>query len=191
VGVGLPLSTGDSSLPFFKQYYSGGVNSMRGWPVRGIGPGAKPLAPYNANTLNDRTGDIKLEANGEFRYNIAQNIFNTFNLKGVLFVDAGNVWNFRNTRPGGGDDSLQFNINHLYQQLGVAAGTGFRIDVANIVIRIDLGFRFKHPDILANDGWKAPSIGFDDLFPKLFSREYRQWRYENFNLNIGIGLPFQ
>ena len=191
MGVGLPLSTADSSLPFFKQYYSGGANSMRGWPVRGIGPGAKPLAPYNTNTLNDRTGDIKLEANGEFRYNIAQNIFNTFNLKGVLFIDAGNVWNFRNTRPGGGNDSLQFNIKNLYKQLGVDAGTGFRIDVANIVIRIDLGFRFKHPEMLANDGWKAPSIGFDDLFPKLFSREYRQWRYENFNLNIGIGLPFQ
>jgi outer membrane protein assembly factor BamA len=164
---------------------------MRGWPVRGIGPGAKPLAAYDANTLNDRTGDIKLEMNGEYRYTIAQNIFNVFNLKGAIFIDAGNVWNFRNSNPNGTPDSLQFSFKNVYKQLGVDIGTGFRFDFSTVVLRIDLGFRVKRPDLIKNDGWKAPSIGFDDLFKKLFSREFREWRYENFNFSLGIGLPFQ
>jgi hypothetical protein len=33
-GVGIPLSKSDTTLPFFKQYFGGGPNSMRGWPVR-------------------------------------------------------------------------------------------------------------------------------------------------------------
>ncbi len=45
-GVGIPLSKSDTTLPFFKQYFGGGPNSMRGWPVRGIGVGGQPLAPY-------------------------------------------------------------------------------------------------------------------------------------------------
>ena len=65
---------------------------MRGWPVRGIGPGAKPLAAYNSISLNDRTGDVRIEINSEYRYDIAPIIPNSLTLKGALFVDAGNVF---------------------------------------------------------------------------------------------------
>ena len=194
-GFGLPLDNNDTAtLPFFKQYYSGGANSMRAWPVRGIGPGAKPLADFGSSVLNDRTGDIRLEGNIEYRKDLFQIIPNTLMLKGALFIDIGNVWNFKNTRPGGGPDSLQFSFKTLYKQLGVAAGTGLRFDFTYFLLRIDLGFRFKRPDLTENDGWKAPSIGFDDLFKKLFSRgandEFRKWRYENFNFTIGLSYPF-
>lgn len=191
VGIGIPIGSSDSSLPFFKQYFAGGSNSMRGWPVRGIGPGAKPLAPYGSRTLNDRTGDIKIELNGEYRYNIAQNIFNVFSLKGALFIDAGNVWNFNKSTPAGVYDSLQFDFRNLYKQLGVNVGTGFRLDFNYVVLRVDLGFRFKRPDLKENDGWKIPDIGINDVFDKIFTKGYRQWRYENFNFSLGIGLPFQ
>jgi outer membrane protein assembly factor BamA len=93
--LAFPLAKADTTLPFFKQYFAGGANSMRGWPIRGVGPGAKPLAPYNSSTLNDRTGDIKFEMNGEYRYDITQIIPNSLALKGALFVDVGNVWNTR------------------------------------------------------------------------------------------------
>jgi outer membrane protein insertion porin family len=191
-GLGVPLGH-DSSLPFFKQYYSGGSNSMRGWPVRGIGPGARPLTPYaTTTTFNDRTGDIKLEANIEYRYNILSVIPNTLMLKGALFADIGNVWNFNNIS---GADSLQFQLNTLYKQLGVDLGTGFRLDFNYFLIRFDFGFRFKRPETsYINDGWKAPNIGFDDAFQKIFTRgpnsEYKAWRYENFNFSIGLSYPF-
>ncbi len=196
-GVGIPIGKSDTTLPFFKQYFSGGANSMRGWPIRGIGPGSKALAPYNSRTLNDRTGDIRLELNGEYRYDIAQIIPNSLILRGAFFVDAGNVWNFKNTRPGGGTDTLQFNFNRLYKQLGVTAGTGFRFDFNYFLLRFDLGFRFKRPDIAKNDGWQMPNITFNNLFKKgdpispgsnTFTN--RIWRYENFNFTIGLSYPF-
>jgi len=189
-GAGLPIGSKDSTLPFFKQYFAGGPNSMRAWPIRGIGPGSKALAAYNVGSLADRTGDIRLEGNIEYRKDLAQLIPNTLTLKWALFADIGNVWNWKNTQPGNAVDSAQFNIKNLYKQLGVNLGTGFRFDFNYVVLRFDFGFRFKRPELEANGGWKAPSIGFDDLFAKLFSKDYRQWRYENFNFTIGLNYPF-
>ncbi len=194
-GVGVGLGSKDTTLPFFKQYFGGGSNSMRGWPVRGIGRGSQPLAPFGANKFNDRTGDIQLEANLEYRYVIAQIIPNSLVLKGAIFCDIGNIWNLRNTKPGGGTDSTQFQFKNLYKELGLNLGTGFRVDFNYFVLRFDLGFRFKRPELsYINDGWKVPSLGFDDVLQKLFTRgkndEYKKWRYENFNFTIGISYPF-
>jgi hypothetical protein len=192
VGVGIPLFK-DSSLPFFKQFFGGGTNSMRGWPIRGIGAGGLPLAAYQQNQFNDRRGDMQIELNAEYRYDIARIIPNLLTLRGAVFVDAGNVWNLRNSKTDGTTDSTQFKFKNLYKQMGLSAGTGFRLDFNYVVIRFDLGFRFKRPETsYINDGWKLPSIGFNDFFGKLFSggEENRRWRYENFNFTLGIGVPF-
>lgn len=187
-GVGIPFSKSDTTLPFFKQYYGGGPNSMRGWPVRGIGIGGQKLAPYQNNRFNDRTGDIQLEANGEYRYNIAPLFSNAVNLKGAVFIDAGNIWNFKNTKTDGSLDSAQFKFKNIYKQLGVSAGTGLRFDFNYFLIRFDLGFRFKRPDITENNGWQIPAVNFKNLFGN--NTENRKWRYENFNFTIGIDYPF-
>lgn len=196
-GLGVPIGSRDTTLPFFKQYFGGGPNSMRAWPVRGIGPGSQSLVNYNNRTLNDRTGDIRLEANIEYRQHLAQIIPNTLALKWALFADIGNVWNFKNTRPDQQFDSTQFpfhSLKDLYKQLGVNLGTGLRFDFNYVALRLDFGFRFKRPELTQNSGWKIPSIGFNDLLPKLFGRgkddEYRKWRYENFNFTISLNYPF-
>jgi outer membrane protein insertion porin family len=195
-GVGVPIGNDTfKTLPFFKQYFGGGSNSMRGWPVRGIGRGGQRLTDLQANLFNDRTGDMRLEGNVEYRYDIARIIPNTLTLRGALFIDAGNIWNIKNSNPNGSEDSAQFKLKNLYKQLGVSAGTGFRLDFNYFILRIDLGFRFKRPELsYINDGWKVPPIGFDDFLKKLFTRgtndEYRKWRYENFNFTIGISYPF-
>ena len=136
-----------------------------------------------------------MESNIEYRYTIAQIIPNSVILRGALFIDMGNVWNARNSKPGGGTDSAQFQFRNIYKQLGIAAGTGFRLDFNYVVLRLDLGFRFKRPELSdVNDGWKIPSMSFNDVLPKLFSRgsndQYKKWRYENFNMTIGINYPF-
>jgi outer membrane protein insertion porin family len=188
-GVGIPLSKTETSLPFFKQYFGGGSNSMRGWPIRGVGRGAQPLALSRSNTtLNDRTGDIQVEGNFEYRYNIANIIPNSIMLKGAVFVDAGNVWNFKNSLPGGGRDSTQFNLKYLYNQLAVAAGTGFRVDFSYFLIRFDLALRVKRPDIDNNNGWILPNVNYKNLLSG--NEVNKQWRYENFNFTIGINYPF-
>ena len=188
LGVGIPLENNDTaSLPFFKQYYSGGPNSMRGWPIRGIGPGAKPLGTGTSLT-NDRTGDIRFEVNAEYRHDLFQIIPNQLVLKWALFTDIGNVWNFRNTRPGGGADSLQFQFKTFYQQLGVDVGTGFRFDFNYVVLRFDLGFRVKKPEIAKNDGWDIPDISYKHLLKG--TDENKTWRQNNFNFSIGLSYPF-
>ncbi|MEN9568837.1 MAG: hypothetical protein RL172_68 [Bacteroidota bacterium] len=193
-GWGIPVGKKDTTLPFFKQYFGGGPNSMRAWPIRGIGPGSKSLPGFDERTFSDRTGDIRLEANIEYRKNLFQIIPNSLTLKWAAFADIGNIWNYKNTNPGGGFDSTQFKFKNLYQQLGVTLGTGLRFDFNYVLLRFDIGFRFKRPDLEENNGWKAPSVGFDDLFKKLFSRGpdnvYKRWRYENMNFSIGLSYPF-
>ncbi|MEO5781693.1 MAG: BamA/TamA family outer membrane protein, partial [Ginsengibacter sp.] len=189
-GVGIPLSKSDTTLPFFKQYFGGGPNSMRGWPVRGIGIGSQPLAPFD-NTksfFNDRTGDIQLEANAEYRYNIAPLFSNAVFLKGAFFLDAGNIWNYKNTKASGATDSTQFKFQNLYKQLGISAGTGLRFDFSYFLIRFDMGFRLKRPDITENNGWQLPNITWNHLFSN--DAVNKRWRYENFNFTIGIDYPF-
>ena len=194
VGVGIPLLGSDTNLtlPFFKQYLGGGANSMRGWPIRGIGVGGQPMASYDSkNGFNDRTGDMQIESNLEYRYDIARIIPNTLTLRGALFADIGNIWNTRYSRRDGIADTTQFKFANLYKQLGVSAGFGFRLDFNFFVLRFDFGFRFKRPELYyINDGWKAPTIGFDNFANKIFSASERRWRYENFNFSVGIGVPF-
>lgn len=189
-GVGIPLSKNDTTLPFFKQYFGGGPNSMRGWPVRGIGVGGQPLAPYQSTGIrfNDRTGDIQLEGNAEYRFNVAPLFSNAVLFKMAFFTDVGNIWNFKNTRPDGMEDTTQFHLKNLYKQLGVSSGVGFRFDFSYFLLRFDVAFRFKRPDVLENDGWQFPAINFKNLFGSSYAN--RLWRYENFNATIGIDYPF-
>ncbi len=109
-------------------------------------------------------------------------------LKGAIFVDAGNIWNFKNTKTDGTDDSAWFKLKNIYKQLGVSAGTGLRLDFNYFLIRFDLGFRFKRPDVTAHNGWQIPDVNFKNLFGN--KTDNRKWRYENFNFTIGIDYPF-
>jgi outer membrane protein insertion porin family len=190
-GFGLP-QRGDSALPFFKQFYGGGSNSMRGWPIRGIGRGSQKLIPFitGQSTFNDRTGDMQLEANIEYRHDITP-IFSWLKLKGALFADFGNIWNIRNSNPTGSLDETQFKLKNIGKEIGMSAGYGLRLDFTYLIARFDFGFRFKRPETsYLNNGWKAPDVSFDDIFQKILSKNYRQWRYENFNFSLGINYPF-
>ena len=133
--------------------------------------------------------------NAEYRYDIAKIIPNTLTLKGAIFTDIGNIWNLNNTKLDGTADSSQIRLKDFYRQLGVTAGTGFRLDFNYFVVRLDLGFRIKRPELFyIKDGWNAPNIGLQNALNKIFSRgtndEFKKWRYENFNFSIGIGYSF-
>jgi len=190
-GVGIPLG-GDSTLPFFKQFVAGGPNSMRAWAFRSLGPGATHLAPYSSDIFNDRFGDIQMEANIEYRYNIAEIIPNSMYLKGAIFTDIGNIWDFRkqgplpNTHPT--YDSAHLDISHLYQELAMGAGVGFRLDFNYFILRFDFGFRFKKPDEEEADGWQLPNINIAHVFGR--SLDNKEWRYNNYNFSFGIGYSF-
>ena len=106
----------------------------------------------------------------------------------AFFTDFGNIWNFKNTQPTGVYDTTQFKFQNLYKQLGVASGVGFRFDFTYFTIRFDLGFRFKRPDIIENDGWQFPDISLRHIFGSTLDDKI--WRYQNYNATIGIDYPF-
>ncbi|SFU45932.1 Outer membrane protein assembly factor BamA [Pustulibacterium marinum] len=149
-GYGLPYGNSDI-LPFTKQFFSGGPYSVRAFRIRSLGPGSyNPDYDYDNATASDNTsyfdqsGDIKLEANIEYRYPIFSY------LKGAVFADAGNVWlkNDNEALPGG-----KFSSNFL-NEIGVGIGTGLRIDIQSFVIRFDLATPIKKPYYGDND-WNA------------------------------------
>ncbi|WP_245593006.1 translocation and assembly module lipoprotein TamL [Crocinitomix catalasitica] len=150
-GIGIPYGN-SQTLPYVKQYFSGGSYSVRAFQIRGLGPGI--YDPVENSNLNfDRSGDIRLEGNLEYRFPIISV------LKGALFVDAGNIWNINNNVAGG-----QFTSDFI-QQFGIGAGFGLRIDVQGFVIRFDLAAPLKTPAGGWEFDYKNPVFNFAIGYP--------------------------
>lgn len=133
-GLGLPHGN-SVTLPFSKQYFSGGAYSIRAFRARSLGPGSYQPADADEGAFFDRAGDIRLEANLEYRFPIV-GFF-----KGAFFADAGNVWLANN------NDVLQggkFSSAFL-SELGVGIGLGLRVDIQNFVIRLDTAVPIRKP----------------------------------------------
>ena len=165
VNYGLPFGNSDV-LPYVKQFFSGGTNSLRAFRARSVGPGSfRPVD--NNSALMDQTGEIKFEVNTEYRFTIA-GFF-----KGAVFADAGNIWlvNSDPQRPGG-----MFKWANALDELAMGAGFGLRFDPEVIVVRLDLATALRDPSLPKGDRWV-----FDDLKPKIF---------DNVVFNIAIGYPF-
>lgn len=121
--------------PYNEQFYIGGANSLRAFTIRSIGPGRFHPVKSDYSYL-DQTGDVKFEANLEYRFPILGD------LHGAAFVDAGNVWLLRNDeqRPGG-----QLKWGRFLRDLALDAGVGLRYDLTFIVIRVDMGIPLHVP----------------------------------------------
>lgn len=138
-GYGHPYGNSEV-IPFVKQYFSGGPYSVRAFRIRSLGPGTynEGNDTQSDGTYFDQTGNIRLEANVEYRFPI----FSFF--KGAVFADAGNVWNSKANPAFGGEDKFTSNF---INELGMGAGLGLRIDVQGFVIRFDLAAPFHDPSL--------------------------------------------
>lgn len=169
-GAGIPYGN-SSSLPFVKQYFVGGSNSIRAFRPRGVGPGQYARPAGRTILAQDGGGDIKLEANTELRTK-----FNKF-LQGALFVDAGNVWTYKDPTLYG--ETAVFSKNFL-KEVAIGAGVGLRVDITYFVLRFDLATPLRNPALAENERWVLDKINFRD----------RDWRKDNLILNIAVGYPF-
>jgi outer membrane protein assembly factor BamA len=140
-GIGIPYGN-STALPYVEQFFSGGAYSIRAFTARDVGPGS--FHPANQNGYIDQTGDLKLESNLEFRFDM------TKLLKGALFVDMGNIWlvNEDVNRPG-----AKFDINTFYDQIAVGTGFGIRFDFTFFVLRADIGFPLRTPYKTDGENW--------------------------------------
>lgn len=152
-GAGRPMGTTES-LPFVKQFFSGGPYSVRAFRIRSLGPGT--FSPEDgSNSFFDQSGDIKLEANLEYRFPITEY------LNGAFFGDAGNVWlvNENEATPGG-----KFNSNFI-NEIGAGVGFGLRVDIQGFVIRLDLASPIKEPTTSWNFNNLSPVLNFAIGYP--------------------------
>ncbi|HEU4472278.1 MAG TPA: BamA/TamA family outer membrane protein [Flavisolibacter sp.] len=168
VGIGIPYGN-STQVPYVKQFFVGGNNSLRGFRSRSVGPGV--YVPVNSSATNnlipDQTGDIKLELNTEFRPRITGPVY------GAIFLDAGNIWLWNDSthteKPG-----AEFTKKFL-SQMAVDAGVGIRLDITVFVIRLDVAFPLKKP-------WETE---YNEI--RLGNRP---WRRANIVYNLAIGYPF-
>ncbi|WP_420151553.1 BamA/TamA family outer membrane protein [Spirosoma sp.] len=173
-GLGIPYGNYKGyQLPFTKQYFVGGSNSIRAFRPRAIGPGLFARDTIrNLPLFQDGGGDIRLEANTELRSK-----FNKY-LEGAVFVDAGNVWTYYNLEAIEGDVE-SFSPN-FYKQIAIGAGVGLRIDLSYFLIRFDLATPLRKPYKTDGSEWVINQINFRSS----------EWRKQNLILNIAIGYPF-
>ncbi|MGZ8538585.1 MAG: translocation and assembly module lipoprotein TamL, partial [Flavisolibacter sp.] len=169
IGIGLPYGN-SVQIPYLKQFFVGGNNSLRGFRSRSVGPGTyTPFIQTTSNIIPDQTGDIKLEMNTEFRPHISGPLY------GAIFLDAGNIWLVNDTqytqKPGS-----KFTKDFL-KQLAVDAGVGIRLDITIFVIRLDVAFPIRKP-------WSDPPNVINQI-------EWTPaWRKQNIVYNLAIGYPF-
>lgn len=187
----------NKSLPYEKFFFAGGSNSIRAWRPRRLGPGsAKPS--FSTNPRGDglfdysieKPSEILLEASIELR----QKLFGFVN--GAVFIDAGNVWNFRPQNVEGDDgtivkdNSSQFKIDRFYREIGIGTGFGLRFDFNFIILRFDVGMKVYDPARDKGDRFVLNRARFWNPYATL----NEDGSYSNFRepviYNVGIGFPF-
>ena len=163
LGVAIPYGN-SKAIPFERQYFAGGANSIRGWQVRALGPGS--YVSDSLTTFLNRTADIKIELNVEYRFKLF------WKLEGAMFADAGNIWTYKSDPDRAG---TQFKFNKFYKDMAVGAGTGLRFDFNFFLARLDFGIKLRDPIIPESNKW-------------IFSN--RSYTSRDFTAVIAIGYPF-
>ncbi|WEK33453.1 MAG: BamA/TamA family outer membrane protein [Candidatus Pseudobacter hemicellulosilyticus] len=163
----------ESNLPFFKAFSAGGPYSMRAWQVRRLGPGTATMyEPTDSTSAIDRFGNMQLEFNIEYRFNLAT-IFG-FKVNSALFVDMGNIWS-KEFDPATGQaiPAASFRIDKLYKDLAIGGGSSLRFDFDFFLIRLDWAYKLKDPvHAYQNAGW------------------FHNLKISDGQFQLGIGYPF-
>lgn len=167
--LGSAIAYGNSLIaPYNEQFFIGGSSSVRAFRIRTLGPGSYHTeeSAFQAN----ESGDIKIEANSEFRYNLSSR------LKPAFFVDAGNIW-YRREPP---DKPGSKFTSAFMKQVAMGAGVGLRLDFSVMLLRFDFSIPLRKPWFPEGQRWVLSDI---DLSSKT-------WRKENLIFSVAIGYPF-
>ena len=145
LAAGIVYAYGEGGVPpYNEQFYVGGANSIRAFTIRSIGPGGYRPDGYDRYSYLDQTGDLKLEANLEYRFRLLGD------LNGALFVDAGNCWLLKKDpdRP-----NANITLNNFVKQIALGTGVGLRYDLSFLVIRFDVGMALHVPYETTKSGY--------------------------------------
>ena len=166
LNAGVIWSYGNSEYaPYTEQFWVGGANSVRAFTVRSIGPGNFRSQERRWRYI-EQVGDIKFQANLEYRPRLFGNLY------GALFLDAGNVWNFDEWYDED-DYDTDFKPSHIFKQMALGTGIGFRYDLDFFVVRLDWGIGLHVP-------YETGKNGFYNI--RKFS--------DGQSIHLAIGYPF-
>lgn len=144
IAGGILWSYGNSTTgPYSEQFYVGGANSIRAFTIRSIGPG-RYVADSQENSYIDQVGDMKFEANLEYRFNIFGSLY------GAAFLDAGNIWTMTSDDYRSGSN---FSTKNLLKQIATGTGVGIRYDLDFFVLRFDVGIGIHVPYDTGKSGY--------------------------------------
>jgi outer membrane protein assembly factor BamA len=181
LGGGLVFPYGNNRIvPIQKRFFSGGANSVRGWQIRELGPGS---FHRGGATFYDQSGDIRLDANIEYRSNVF------WKLELAAFLDAGNIWTIKEY---GIQKNESFKLNSFYKEIAVAWGLGVRLDLDFVLIRLDCGWKVYNPasrykEYYTTHGLEIEYIdGSDFRWPVLNPFDFKK----NTAWHIAVGYPF-
>lgn len=164
ISAGVIYTYGNSlAAPYSEQFYVGGANSIRAFAVRSIGPGSYTTNESKLSYL-DQTGDIKLQLNLEYRFNLFGNLY------GAAFIDAGNVWALRDD---GYREGAKFQFKNALKEMALGTGVGLRYDLDFLVLRLDWGVGLHVP-------FDTGKSGFYNI-PKFSDGQA---------IHIAVGYPF-
>ncbi|WP_337040496.1 translocation and assembly module lipoprotein TamL [Emticicia sp. 17c] len=146
VNVGVAHPYGDNqALPFEKNFFIGGPNSIRAWRPRSLGPGSAQGVTVG-NRFFQQPGDILLEGSVEYRKYLFRFIGNW---NAGLFVDAGNVWKWYQITSK--FDEANFDWGRFYKEFAVGTGAGIRLDLDYFIARFDWGVKVIDPSRAEGD----------------------------------------
>lgn len=174
------------SLPFETSFFAGGSNGIRAWGARSLGPGGY-LDTNNFRGYLNRLGEIHLETNIEYRIKL------TKLLEWAFFVDAGNIWVFKER---GNRERTEFSTS-FYRQVALGAGFGPRLDFGFFIFRFDIAFPIHDPSLPSGERWfYQDKTTYNAIVERYNARNeltgkdaIRSYRVKP-NFNIGIGYPF-
>ncbi len=190
-GLALPYGNNSRLMIFEKSFFAGGMNGIRAWQARTLGPGG-----YNREVVReelrvnlrnlDQLGEIKIETNAEYRFRLLNNFFGA-KLNGATFVDAGNIWNLKENNI---NLDGEFKFNKFLSQIAIGTGFGLRVDMDYFIIRLDAGLKVKDPQFKGKEQWVIRRLFNAKEFKQIYYDAHKPDRYNFIQYNFGVGMPF-
>ncbi len=173
----------NSIIPYEKQFFAGGANSIRGWSSRRLRYFGGSQKDITKNEYFDFAQDFIgstsiIEGSIEWRYKLAppgsrkafEQILQDFGI--AFFLDFGNAYQWFLYQDDK-DYTYKPKLVDYFKGIALAGGIGVRYDTPVGVVRLDFGWKLFDPNSRIDP----------DLFPATS-------KLKDFQFHIGLGNPF-